>query len=234
MPRSDAVPFWKAALATVAFGAVHSLLATSGAKRATARWLGQRNRDGLYRAFYNTQSLVTFAVLGLYLRSLPRRELYRVEGPAAVAMRAGQASALVWAFLAARAVGLGPITGWSSFIDWLRGAAPFPEPEAQGPAEEEGRGMRVEGPFRFTRHPLNVAPLPVFWLQPVMTSRWLGFNVVGTAYLLLGSLHEEKRLEEAYGEPYRAYRTGGTPFYVPGRPSARPLLSPHGPLTPEA
>lgn len=209
----------RAAAATAVYGRVHSLLASAGAKRAAARWLGERHRAGLYRAFYNSQALITFGVLGLYLRRLPRREVSHVEGSAATVMRGGQLSGLLWAVFAARAVGIGPITGWSSFRDWVRGAAPFREPEAQGPAPSEGGGMRAEGPFRLSRHPLNVAPLPIFWLQPVMTGRWLAFNLVATAYLVLGSIHEEKRLEEAYGEEYRAYIEGGTPFYVP-RPAA--------------
>jgi protein-S-isoprenylcysteine O-methyltransferase Ste14 len=82
--------------------------------------------------------------------------------------------------------------------------------------------MRVEGPFRFSRHPLNLAPLPVLWLQPVMTTRWLGFNAVATLYLVLGSAHEERRLEAAYGEPYRRYVREGPPFFLPARTNPHP------------
>lgn len=80
----------------------------------------------------------------------------------------------------------------------------------------------MAGPFRYSRHPLNVAPLPVFWLQPLMTTRLLGFNVVATMYLVLGSLHEERRLGRAYGARYRRYLEGGTPFYLLQRPGALP------------
>lgn len=209
--------FVAAGLATGVYAAVHSALASRRVKEAAARRLGRRQRDGLYRAFYNAQAVVTFAGLGAYLLSLPREEVYHVRGPAAAAMRAGQAGGLLWAVLAARSVGIGPITGWDSFQAWVRGASPFPEPEAQGPALDEDGTMRVEGPFRYSRHPLNLAPLPVFWLQPLMTTRWLGFNAVATLYLVLGSVHEERRLNAAYGEPYRRYVREGPPFLLPLR-----------------
>lgn len=217
--------FWKAAIATAAFGVLHSALAAAGAKRMAARTVGARNRAGLYRPFFILQSFASFGALGVYLLTLPRAEVYRVEGRAAVAMRGGQAAGLLWALLAARAVGIGSISGGRSLVAWLRGDDPVPEPEAQGPAPGDDGGMRVEGPFRYTRHPLNLAPLPVFWLQPVMTTRFLGFNVVSTMYLVLGSIHEEHRLERAYGAAYRAYRESGTPFYLPAPPAPRGTIS---------
>lgn len=219
--------FWKAAIATVAFGLCHSAVASTKAKRLAAQKLGDRHRDGLYRPFYIAQSFVTFGALSAYLLALPRRELYRVRGPGVALMRAGQATGLVWALLAARAVGIPQISGLSNLVAWLRGEDPGPEPEAQGPAREATGGLRVTGPFRYSRHPLNLSPLPVFWLQPVMTTRLLGFNVIATLYLVLGSAHEERRLERTYGEPYRAYLDDGPPFYLP-RPAPRTSTPSHG------
>lgn len=210
----DRSVIWKAGLATVAYGLLHSALAAAGTKRAAARAVGPRHRAGLYRPFYIAQSFVSFGGLGWYLLSLPREEVYHVEGAPRAVMRAGQAGALVWAFLAGRAVGIADITGWRSFRAWIRGDDPTPEPEAQGPAPARW-GMQATGPFRFSRHPLNVAPLVVFWLQPTVTTRWLGFTLVSTAYLVLGSFHEEKRLEEAYGRRYRKYLDSGVSFYLP-------------------
>jgi len=205
----------KAAAATAAFGLVHSFLASRGAKRAAARAFGERNRNGLYRVFYLAQSAVTFAALAAYVRGLPGRELYRVRGPLAWLMRAGQAGALLLATAAARQVGVRRILGLESFLAWLGDGPVPPEPEAQGPAlDAEGLG-RDAGPFAWSRHPLNLAPLAVFWLRPRMTTTLLAFNAAATAYLVVGSLHEETRLREAYGESYAAYRRSGVPFYLP-------------------
>jgi protein-S-isoprenylcysteine O-methyltransferase Ste14 len=87
-------------------------------------------------------------------------------------------------------------------------------PEAQGPAYEQGE-MEATGPFRRHRHPLNFAPLPVLWLFPHMTSRLAAMNLASTAYLVLGSIHEEARLHSAYGTAYKRYLASGVPFYAP-------------------
>lgn len=205
----------KVAAATAAFGVVHSLLASRAAKRAAAQLFGERNRNGLYRVFYIGQSFVTFGLLAAYIRRQPSRELYRVQGPLALSMHALQAVALVYATSAARQVGVRRITGLESFTAWL-GDGPVPEePEAQGPAlDEEGR-QHAAGPFAWSRHPLNFAPLPIFWLWPRMTSNLLAFNIAATIYLVVGSLHEEARLREAFGDGYDAYLNSGVPFYIP-------------------
>ena len=205
----------KVAAATAAFGMVHSALASRTAKRAAARTFGERNRNGLYRVLYIGQSLATFGLLAAYIRRQPSRELYRVEGPPAILLHAIQAGTLVYATSAAGQVGLHRITGLESFLAWLGDGPVPPEPEAQGPAlDEEGRHHAAD-PFAWSRHPLNFAPLPVFWLWPRMTTNLLAFNTAATIYLVVGSLHEEARLREAFGDDYDAYLNSGVAFYVP-------------------
>lgn len=206
----------KVAAATAVFGVAHSLLASRTAKRAAARTFGERNRNGLYRVFYIGQSFVTLGMLAAYIRRQPSRELYRVEAPLALLMHAIQAGALVYATLAAEQVGLRRITGLASFLAWLGEGHDVPaEPEAQGPAlDDEGR-RHAAGPFAWSRHPLNFAPLPIVWLWPRMTTSLLVFNTAATIYLVIGSLHEEARLRDAFGDDYDAYMNGGIPFYVP-------------------
>jgi protein-S-isoprenylcysteine O-methyltransferase Ste14 len=48
-----------------------------------------------------------------------------------------------------------------------------------------------------------------------MTTSLLAFNIAATAYLVLGSGHEEARLREAFGHEYDHYRRSGVPFYIP-------------------
>src|SRR4051812_34676039 len=66
-----------------------------------------------------------------------------------------------------------------------------------------------------SRLPLNFAPLPVFWLWPRMTTSLLAFNLASTMYLAVGSLHEEARLREAFGQAYAANQRSGVPCYLP-------------------
>lgn len=206
---------FKVAAATAAFGLIHSALASRSAKRAASRTFGERNRSGLYRVFYIGQSFVTFGLLAAYIRRQPSRELYRIEGPLAFLMHAIQAGAVVYATAAAGQVGLTRITGLESFEAWLGDGPVPPEPEAQGPAlDDEGRD-HASGPFAWSRHPLNFAPLPILWLWPHMTTNLLAFNTAATIYLVVGSLNEEARLREAFGNDYDAYLNSGVPFYIP-------------------
>jgi methanethiol S-methyltransferase len=210
------------------FAGWHSLLASRPAKRQFGRWFGARQRSGLYRAFYNLQSALTLTALLVYLRGLPDRELYQVPAPLGPLLRLGQAAGLVFATAAAVEIGVARVTGLSPLLAWLRGQKKVaPEPEAQGPAPDAVRAdacgdpeyaagaLRAGGPFRYSRHPLNLAPLPVFWLTPHMTLKRLAFNLAATVYMVLGSLHEEQRLLAAYGRRYRAYQHSGVPFYLP-------------------
>jgi hypothetical protein len=205
----------KVAAATAVFGLVHSALASRTAKRAAVRRFGERNRNGLYRVFYLAQSAVTFGMLAAYIRRQPSRELYRIEGPLAFLMHAVQAGALVYATSAAGQVGIRRIIGLESLERWLGDGPVPPEPPAQGPALDDEGKMHAAGPFAWSRHPLNFAPLPILWLWPRMTTSLLAFNTAATIYLMIGSLHEEARLKGAFGEDYDAYLNSGVAFYVP-------------------
>lgn len=74
------------------------------------------------------------------------------------------------------------------------------EPEGQGPILENPNQMKITGPFRLSRHPLNFGMLPILWLMPRMTVNLVAFNVITTLYLILGSVHEENRFVETYGQ----------------------------------
>jgi methanethiol S-methyltransferase len=214
----------KVMAATAVYGIFHSAVASLAAKGAAARTFGPRNRSGLYRVSYILQSFVTFAFLGAYAWRQPNRDLYRIRGPLALLMHAGQVTAILYATWAASQVGLRRITGLESFAAWLGNGHVPQEPEAQGPAlDVEGRRNAI-GPFAWSRHPLNFAPLPIFWLWPRMTANLLGYNTAMTVYLVLGSIHEEARLRRAFGADYEAYQRSGVPFYVP-IPARNPLQS---------
>ena len=208
----------RVAASTAAFALLHSALASRTAKSVAARTFGARRRNGLYRALFNAQATVTTVALVLYLRQLPDRELYVVRGPAAALMRAGQGAGLLLLLDAVRRVGVLPITGASSLVGLVRGDDPVPsEPEGQGPALDEHGRLNVGGAFLRSRHPLNLAPLPILWLNPRMTRNLAVFSALATAYFWIGSCHEERRLLAAYGDAYRPYVSGTVPFFFGAR-----------------
>src|SRR5689334_15651342 len=98
MPMRSA---FKVFLATLAYAGVHSLLASRAVKQASARLIGERNRNAFYRPFYLVQSVATFALLAAFIRRRPTCVLWEVHGPARWVMRAGQVASVSWAVWAA-------------------------------------------------------------------------------------------------------------------------------------
>lgn len=197
------------------FAGVHSLLASRRAKATAVALFGQRRRNGLYRPFYNILAISTFGALILYGTKLPDGELYQVRGVLARVMRLVQAVSVIYMLYSIQQIGLLKFYGVTNLIALVRGQTfILPEPEAQGPVLDSNGKMKVTGPFRVSRHPINFSMLPIFWLMPRMTVNLLAFNLLITFYLFVGSVHEERRLEAVYGSAYADYQRNGANFFV--------------------
>lgn len=204
----------KVALASAVYFAVHSALANDWTKAQAARLIGPRAADAWYRPFYLFQALLLLGLLALYIRRQPGRDLYNATGGGRWALRAGQAAGAALLAWAALSVGLGHLTGYEGASAWVQSADVSRMPDGQEPSPAADGTMRTDGPLGYTRHPLNWSLLLVFWLNPRMTTRLLAFNLVMTAYAVLGSLHAEAHMGRFYGDAYRAYQER-VPFFAP-------------------
>ena len=206
----------KIAFATILFVGVHSLLATKAAKKKATKVLGARRRNGLYRLFYNSQAVITFGALVLYGIKLPDHDLYRLRKPLSWFTYSIQAFFLLYLLYGAKQIGFLPFSGIPNLMRLIGGQTDISvEPEGQGPALHVNGEMKATGPFCTTRHPLNFGMLPILWLMPRMTVNLATFNITTTFYLVVGSFHEEKRLNEAYGSAYTKYQKSGINFFIP-------------------
>jgi protein-S-isoprenylcysteine O-methyltransferase Ste14 len=202
--------------ATLAFAAVHSVVASKGAKRAVTTVVGQRRRNAWYRPFFIAQSVATSGSLVWYLSQLPDKPLYTLQDRPARLVSLVRLGLVAYAWAAVRQIGVGNILGLPGLKAWWRGEDVVPaEPEAQGPRPGDDGKMKAGGPFQLSRHPLNSLAVPILWLSPKMTANRMTFNLIASAYLFFGSKHEEKRLSETYGPPYEAYRASGVPYFLP-------------------
>ncbi len=197
-----------------ALAAIHSLLASEAAKDLASRIAGPRYRNGLYRFAFNVKSVLLSVWATWWFLRLPDREIYRVRGPWSWLFRAGQIASLGVLLSAVRVIGVLDFAGISQLRTLLAGLDPDPEPEAQGPPLGADGQMVMAQPFRLTRHPSNLGALGMFLFFPRMTVNRLTLVVLVALYVVLGSLHEERRLRVAYGEPFERYRRG-VPFLVP-------------------
>jgi methanethiol S-methyltransferase len=196
---------------------IHSLLASRRAKDASARVAGARSRDGLYRVAYNAQSVVTVALAARRLARLPDRGLYEVGPPWSWLFRAGQVGSLGVLFSGVRVVGVLEFAGIVPLWKALTDRESRPEPEAQGPPRGADGEMETSGAFRFTRHPGNLGAMGFFLLWPRMTVNRATLAALAALYVVLGSMHEERRLRMAYGEAFERYRQK-VPFLIPRPP----------------
>jgi protein-S-isoprenylcysteine O-methyltransferase Ste14 len=74
--------------------------------------------------------------------------------------------------------------------------------------------LRIEGPYRFVRHPLMLGLLIAIWAQPIMPRELLMMNAGMTIYILGAIVLEERDLVRQFGEEYENYRRA-VPALIP-------------------
>lgn len=177
-------------LATTAYAALHSLLATLGAK-ARARQLLGPFADRIYRLGYNVIGAVTLLPVVAIPALQPGPVLYRIPGPFLWIFLAGQAAAAVLIAIGILHTGAWHFVGLRQLVEPAQGA--------------ESR-LVTTGLYRYVRHPLYTAGLLFLWLTPIMTTTLLALYLSLSVYLYVGSLFEERRLLVEFGDAYADYQ----------------------------
>lgn len=80
--------------------------------------------------------------------------------------------------------------------------------------------LAIRGPYRWVRHPLYSVFLVLLWSCPDVTADRLLFNGLFTAWIVVGTLLEERDLVRLFGESYREYQRQVpmlVPWKIPGR-----------------
>lgn len=135
--------------------------------------------------------------------------LFTLEGPVRIATRACTAiglAVLIWGAMALRTF---DPCGVNALRSHLRGSRPTSMP------------FVVRGPYRWVRHPLYSAILLLFWAIPDVSADRLLFNILWTAWMLIGTRLEEADLVSDFGDAYRQYQRQ-VPMLIPWRvPQAR-------------
>ena len=170
------------AAAWTAYFALHSLLASHAAKSwLTHRWPGLGRR---YRLAYNAVAVLTLVpVLGL-AAAAGGPWLWRWEG--------------LWGWLA-DGLALAARGGFA----WS--ARYYDLGEFAGVRRPEGSGLRISPLHRHVRHPWYSLGLVILWSRD-MNAAWLVSALLISAYLVVGSRLEERKLVAEFGEAYRSYQ----------------------------
>ncbi len=174
--------------------AVHSGMISITATRFLKRVLGDLFR--FYRLFYNFFATVTLIPLVFYERKLTGPVLFRWDGSLVI----------VQIFLMAMVIFL-----------FLRGVQKYDIPQLLGIRQirsgnthttlSENAGLDPSGILQITRHPWYLAAILFVWVSfREMTLSMLVVRVILTAYLIIGTLLEERKLVAVLGNRYKDYQ----------------------------
>jgi protein-S-isoprenylcysteine O-methyltransferase Ste14 len=190
-------------LLSVVFFLQHSVMTRSGFRERLAR----RVREELHGAVYSTVSGIVLLIV-VVLWQGPTPTLVEAPPPMRWFLRGLFILSLFGFSWGSRALGPFDGLGLRAIRRHLRGGEPR-EPS-----------FEVQGPYRWVRHPLYFFVLVLVWTYPVVTADRLLFNVVWTAWMVIGTVLEERDLVTTFGEPYREYQRR-VPMLLPYRTPVR-------------
>lgn len=196
---NDAMYLVAIALTWLGYGVIHSWLAANGTKQAVyARWPKLRPA---YRLLYNGIASV------LALPPLALTWLY--PGPALWHWPAWAA----WGAFAVAVIGFGISMRWYDGLDFI-GLRQWANRHEQ---TDRCDSFVLSPLHRYVRHPWYSLGLLYLWTRD-LNAGWLVATAIITLYLVIGSRLEERKLVEAFGEPYMRYlkRVPGL-VPIPGR-----------------
>jgi len=185
-------------LAMAVWGVLHSILASFTVKRWARRVFGPK-ADRYYRLFFVGTAMLTLLPVLALVRFLPAKLLWVIQTP--------------WLFLTLGiqflAIVLLVATTLETDVMAFAGLR-----QAFRPKSTYEDVLVVKGFYRYVRHPLYFFSIIIFWLFPFMTDLTFAFFLAGTLYFLIGTIPEERKLLEIFGDAYREYRRD-VPWLLP-------------------
>lgn len=178
------------------FGISHTFLASNKIKIALAQKLGVK--IAFYRLFYNVSSVLIFVAV-YSLAPKPNVTIYDLQYPFDIITFALQVASLAGLYWATRLIDLKEFVGISQIERYLRD-------EYKTEDLDERQTLRIEGAFKFVRHPVYFFSILFLGLRPTMDLFYLIMFVSVIIYFFVGSIYEEKKLIEKFGDEYREYQ----------------------------
>ncbi len=186
------------------FGLSHSILASNNLKRKLIEQIGEK--VAFYRLFYNISSLILFLVI-YQVAPKPGITLYDLIYPWDIIILVFQIFSLIGLIWAASSVNLWEFLGIAQIKRYYRG-------EYNTSELDERYELKKSGAFKYSRHPIYFFSILFLGLRPTMSFFYLVFFICLTLYFIIGSIYEEKKLVELFGDEYVQYQQE-TPRLVP-------------------
>jgi len=178
------------------FGFIHSFLASNKVKQILVERYG--NLIAFYRLFYVLSSLV---LLYLIYQSFPKPRLiiYDMPQPFDLIILAPQLLSLVGFIWTFRYFSTQEFLGTRQVSRWFNNNYNIKD-------LDEKLTLKIEGPYKFCRHPLYLFSILFLCFRPEMDLFYLTALICIIAYSYIGSIFEEKKLVECFGNEYLDYQ----------------------------
>ena len=171
---------------------LHSAMISIAVTEYVKKHMGSNYR--FYRVIFNLISILTLIPVAFYAYSVQTPAIFQWHGY----MRLGQLLILglaVWFFIRG---------GRHYDIRQVIGIKQIREGTADMAITDTGE-LDTSGVLGMTRHPWYLATMLLIWARQMDVSAII-INVILTAYLIVGTYLEEKKLVREFGETYRNYQ----------------------------
>lgn len=178
------------------WGFVHSSLASLKVKEFFKKQFGKA--IAFYRLCYNLFSIVTLYLIWEYSPH-PSTKIYQLNPPFDFLVLIPQMLSLlgiIWCF---RFISSKEFLGLAQIERFLN--KEYSEEEL-----DEKMTFRIEGPYKYSRHPIYFFSIVFLLFRAEMDLFYLTVLIVFIAYFYIGSVYEEKKLVSIFGDDYREYQ----------------------------
>ena len=189
----DYTKYLMLSLLLIGWCVLHSAMISASVTEYLKRRLGQRFR--FYRLFFNLIAILTLIPVALFAYSIQTQVIIDWSGY----MRIGQVILLGMAVL------LFFLGGRNYDALQFLGIKQIQEGTSNKVITDTGE-LQTTGILGITRHPWYLASILFIWARQLDLSGILA-NIILTAYLIIGTYLEEKKLLGEFGEKYMAYQS---------------------------
>jgi protein-S-isoprenylcysteine O-methyltransferase Ste14 len=186
------------------FAVSHTFLASRKIKSRLAENLG--DKIAFYRLFYNITSLLFFAA-AYFIAPKPDVIVYDLQYPFDIITFALQVLSLVGLVWAAKPIDMKEFVGVSQIERFLKGGYNVDD-------LDEKQELKIIGAFKFVRHPIYLFSILFLGLRPTMDLFYLIMFICLVVYFYIGSVYEERKLVEMFGQDYIEYQNS-VPRLIP-------------------